>query len=159
MGDRRNDLEHDGRDPLEAELEAFDPAPMSAGLAARIGNELRPRRGQLPWGHRRLLAGLGAAACVVAALYLWRVAEPRAPRDGGIALTRPAEPPPPPTPAAPLPPPSLAAYQRALAQSPDALDSLLDAHAPRLFPAAGPSPAGVFHSSRARLCTTNGETL
>ena len=112
------------------------------------------------------LVSLAAAACVAFAAVIWRGG------GGGGTLQPPQVAGTQPTTrtvlvavGAQLPPPSRAAYQRALARSPEALDALLDAHAARLFPAAGDSKtdptsnADAFPSFRTRLSTSNGETL
>jgi hypothetical protein len=153
---------------LEAELEALTPSPMSEGVAERIGRQLREEPApvhRLRLGHRFALVGLAAAACVIVVAFigLWGDPDGRAPVPGLIAETQRSDPAviAAAAAAAPLPPPSLGAYQRALANSPDALDSLLDAHAPRVLgaPGGGPQTAKSFRSSRTQLSTLNGDTL
>ena len=163
MADHSPDSPGDGREPLEAELEALTPAPLSVGVAERIGRRLRDEPGhahRLGPSHRLLLVGLAAAACAVAFVRLWGDRDGPAAAPGGIATTQQLAPVVIAA-AAPLPPPSLGAYRRALADSPDALDSLLGAHAPRLLRPAvgGPKAADSFQSARTRLSTSNGETL
>jgi hypothetical protein len=136
----------DSRDPLEAELKSFGPAPLSAGFADRVGRELR-RDSSRVWRLRASIGlGLAAAACAALALLWWDGHGDGVPGD--VPAARPD-----------LPPPTVAAYRQALADSPAALDALLDAHAPGLLPSARPSPAAdAFHSSRISLSDT-GDTL
>ena len=116
-------------DPLEDELSALRPQPVSADLRRRVGERL-----SAPPSSRRWLWGIAIAGVLVA--------------GGLIAFVRPNRPEPaPPVPPAvvvpqPAPPesespaPSVLAYRQALARSPEALDALLDQQA------AGPSAAG-----------------
>jgi hypothetical protein len=120
-------------DPLEAELASLRPQAPSAGLRRRIGERLadvpRAAPGRL-WLFA--LAGGLAAACLAAVL-LWR-------GGGRVEQQQAKEPPPrpaPPPPAVEDPGPTLLAYQRALARSPEELDALLAKHA---LVAPEPSP-------------------
>jgi hypothetical protein len=111
-------------DPLEAELSALRPHELSRGLRRRIGQRLaeasppKPRR--LWW---LALAG-GLAAAFLAAILIWwgggRRVEPKPivirHRPAPPALVEDSE-------------PTLLAYQRALARSPEELDALLNKHA------------------------------
>jgi hypothetical protein len=106
-------------DPLERELQAYRPRSPSPELRRRVAAQLAaaPR-----WPRRvALLGGLVAAGLLAAA----------------VRLRAPA---PPPHPAPPVamqlaavsdPPPTVQAYRRALAESPEALDRLLARHADR----------------------------
>ncbi len=102
-------------DPLEAEMASLQPHEPSAALRRRVADRLSERR-RGPW--RRVLAGSMAAACVVVAFVYWHRTQPV-----------------PPGPIPPLPPqtviadtgPTLLAYERALARSPEELDALLQA--------------------------------
>ena len=154
--------QNDSRDPLEAELESFRPASLSAGFGDRIGRELR-HDSRRAWRIRSSVGlGLAAAACAAVAFLWWDGRGDGSPGGLQVADTRPADPSNVDTtrPAGELPPPTVAVYHRALASSPAALDALLDAHAPRLFPAADQAPArDAFHSTRSQLSTSNGDTL
>jgi hypothetical protein len=125
-------------DPLEAELAALRPQAISPGLRQRVAERLAEspsRRARWLWG--LALAGGLAAACVAAVLVFGRgngrgvppappgplVEGSSAPRDTGDDSL-----------------PTVQAYQRALARSPEELDALLDRHAARLAP---PNPQGA----------------
>jgi hypothetical protein len=132
-------------DPLEAELSALRPHPVTPGLRQRIAERLAedpPATRQRLWWIA--LVG-GAAACLAAVLLWW-------------AVGRRADPPPIAQPR-PTPPAEVAAswptvleYERALARSPEELDDLLNRHAP-----AAPQPdpqlarIGAFTRSDAAL--------
>jgi hypothetical protein len=111
-------------DPLETELSALRPHPVSTSLRRGIAAELAgPQHGP----HRRrwlqtLAVGL-AAACLAAVLFPWGGGDRVGPGPTVI--------PPPPTPGAAIgdSKPALLAYQRALARSPEDLAALLDKHA------------------------------
>ncbi|HEY2786996.1 MAG TPA: hypothetical protein VGJ05_18690 [Fimbriiglobus sp.] len=104
-----------GSDPFEAELAAICPLGPSPGLRRRVAGRLgRPAAPRWVWAV--VLVGMLAGAGVFAALW-WP--DPAAPSSPIV----------PDSPAAVEPDdavPSLAAYRRALAQSPEALDALLD---------------------------------
>ena len=148
MGEHPPEPSRDDRDPLEAELEALHPALTSAGFTDRVSRALRETSS--PGSRRRapvVLALAAAAACVVVAFAWWGSRGDGTHDAAQVVATRPAQP------AGvarrELPPPTVAAYRRALAESPDALDALLDAHAPQVFPATTGAPDGdVFHSTR-----------
>lgn len=118
-------------DPLEAELAALRPHEVSPELRRRVAERLADAA---PGRVRRLgwlaLAGGLAAACLAAVLFGWwaRRGEPKP------MAVRPAPPA-----AVEGPGPTLLAYERALARSPEELDALLDrdAEAPQ---GAGPEP-------------------
>src|SRR5687768_9240605 len=147
MGEHLPDSPRDDRDPLETELESLRPAPVSAGFAGRVGRELGQASSPPVRLRNAIVLTLAAAACVLVAFAWWGSRQDGIDDALQVAGTRPAEPVD--VVRRELPPPTVAAYRRALAESPDALDALLDAHAPRLFPAAGNSPEpDVFHSTR-----------
>jgi hypothetical protein len=127
-------------DPLEAELAALRPRGVSPELRRRVADRLatRPTR-RWPWAVA-LVAVLASA--------------------GGLALVAPWNkelPPPVPPVVVPAPPavrespdpaPSVLAYQRALARSPEELTALLDRHA---AVAPDPVPVAAFTRSNATL--------
>ena len=125
-------------DPLEDELAALRPRAVSPELRDGVAERLqaRPAR-RWTWG----LAAIGALTTVGVILSL------QGKKD------RPPPPPPvvvpdPPAPVeSPDPAPSVLAYQRALARSPDELTALLDKHAA----APGPVPVAAFPRSNATL--------
>jgi hypothetical protein len=115
-------------DPLEAELRKLRPCEPSPDMPRHIGDRLAaapapPVRRMSPWS-LALAAGF-AAACLVAALLVWRSGkhddQPQVEHHG----------PPPPVAERPEPLPTLGAYRRALDESPEALDALLDEQAAR----------------------------
>ena len=110
----------DDLDPLEAELRALRPHEPSPALRRRLAADLAPPR---RWGWRLALAGGLAAACVALVLFVNR-GDRRAPAPVVAAP--------------PVPPPTVQAYRLALAQSPEALDELLDRQAVRSAQAATP---------------------
>ena len=126
-------------DPLESELRSFRPADLSPGVYARVAGELSPAR---PRARYWVAAAAAVAACLFAAVALWRMGRPAvdpAPRQVASLATAPV--------AATSHAdednddrPSLASYHRALSASPAALDALLDRHAARLLPAGGVEP-------------------
>jgi hypothetical protein len=119
------------RDPLEAELESLRPADLPPALVNRIGADLshgermhRPRTG-------RLGAAAAAAACVALAAVVWRAARPAGVDVRPIVRASPVTPG---SGAADSEQPALATYHRALADTPEALDALLDRHSARALP-------------------------
>jgi hypothetical protein len=133
----------DTPDPLETELAALRPRPVSPDLRRRVADRL-----SAPVTHRRWAWGLALAGVLTAA--------------GLIALFAPG-PKPPPLPVPPAvvpalpapaestdPSPSVLVYHQALARSPDDLDALLDRQA-----ATAPNPnvlaVGTFTRSPATL--------
>lgn len=110
--------QHD--DAFEAELAGWQPAPVSEMLKQRIGNDL----GRTVLFRRRtwLLAGALAAACLLVVLLLRTKQDDHAGlRPTASLATAPSV-----VPSEQLP--SLRVYTRALNQSTDALDALLDRH-------------------------------
>jgi hypothetical protein len=131
-------------DPLEAELAGLQPRAVSPDLRDRVAARLaasRPRR--WPWA----LAGVIALVAILAVAIPWSK-EPSPP-------VPPPVPAPPPAATEPVSPaPSVLAYQRALAQSPEAFDALLDQQ-----PATNPGPVATasFTRSPAALAAFLGE--
>jgi hypothetical protein len=121
------------RDPLELELEAMTPRPLSSQVRQRIGRRLgRDARSGI--AHWQWWGGLlAAAACVAIAILGWHLRP-----HGGFEIepTGPSQPPQ--VVVATTPDPTVGAYQMALSQSPDRLDKLLEAHAAR--PMASDAP-------------------
>jgi hypothetical protein len=143
----------DAPDPLEAELSALRPLEVSPGLRRRVAERLSeapPASPGRPW--RLALAGGLAAACLAAIILRWAGGW-RVGTEAVVALPRPA-------PAAPVEDsgPTLLAYERALARSPEALDALLDKHA-AVAPEAKPELVRVcaFVRSDAELHTLLGD--
>jgi hypothetical protein len=119
-------------DPFEAELSALRPREVSPDLRRRIAERLASPP---PAPHRRVLrlafAGGLAAACVAAVLLRWGAGAN--PEPGPIAdRPRPSS-----AAEASEAGPTLLAYQRALARSPEELTILLD-KAAEASPASGP---------------------
>ena len=116
----------DDHDSLEAELEALRPRPVSAGLARRIAGRFAGNSSVLPratvrWG-APLVGGLVAAGLIALAI-LWRGATSiRGPECDVVPPTSPVV-------QGDEDWPTLQAYRRALAESPEALEALLDRHA------------------------------
>ena len=132
-------------DPLEAELSALRPLEVSPDLRRRIADRLadptpsRPRRAGI-----LVLVGSLAAACLAAVLFRWG-------GDGGVG-PGPIAVPPRPAQVAGIddPWPTLLAYDRALAHSPEALSTLLDRHAEApAGPRPEPEPIRAFTRSEA----------
>jgi len=136
----------DTPDPLETELAALHPRPVSPELRSRVADRL-----SAPPARRRWAWGLALAGVLVTA--------------GLVALFAPgSKPPAPPVPpvVVPAPPdpvestdpaPSVLVYQQALARSPDDLDALLDRQA-----AVGRNPtAEPFTRSPADLTALLGD--
>jgi hypothetical protein len=117
-------------DPLETELAALVPHELSAGMRRRVAE----RVAQGMPARRRWVFAL-AAACIVAAALAWWGSSPRVVPPPIAVLPVPI-----PVPAPVVAEdagPTLLAYRRALAESPAALDALLDRHAaaaPALHP-------------------------
>jgi hypothetical protein len=111
-------------DPLETELSALRPRPVSPELRQRVAERLNTRHTgrQWVWG----AALIGALTTVGVLLSLpGRKDPPPVP-----AISPTVAPAPPPAPAeSESPAPSVLAYQRALARSHDELTALLDKHA------------------------------
>jgi hypothetical protein len=126
-------------DPLETELAALRPSPISPGLRHRVADGLST------WPGRRWLWGTGLAsvlmaAGVVAVVAPWR----KDPAPPVLPAVVPA-----PAPVEPeSPDPSVLAYRRALARSPEDLDALLDKQATTN---PNPMPVGTFTRSPASL--------
>ena len=113
-------------DPFEAELRDLRPHAISPSLHRRIAQELAADRTAL-WTHGRrgplaLVGGLVAASLLAAVLWFQGRKEPL-PKMSVIT------PVPPPALEAPDPMPTFRAYQHALAQSPEAVDTLFDKYA------------------------------
>lgn len=113
-------------DSLETELEALRPRGVSPELKRRIAEHLaetQAARQRLPWSPA--LAGVLAAASLAAVLLGWgsRDSEPNqiGPQPPAVFVNGNAK-------------PTVQAYRHALAQSPHALDALLDKHAARMLP-------------------------
>jgi uncharacterized protein YjeT (DUF2065 family) len=133
-------------DPLEAELSALRPHEVSPELRRRVAERLAdapPRRlRRLGW---LALAGGLAAACLAAVLLGWWAR--RGEQKPVAVRPRPAPPA-----AVEGPGPTLLAYERALARSPEDLDALLDRdagapeHADSEF-----SPTAAFNRSDAAV--------
>jgi hypothetical protein len=124
----------EARDPLEAELSALRPHEVSPELRRRVAERLAEHA---PAKRRRLwwfaLAGGLAAACLAAVLFRWGAGR----RDEPESVVRPQ-----PAPSAPVEDaePTLWAYERALARSPEEVEALLNKHATAT---AGPDPEVV----------------
>jgi hypothetical protein len=139
-------------DSLQADLSALRPQPVSAELRRRIAERLaaQPVPVRRQWTWRRALAGSLAAASLAAIVGWWIFAwmggrNVNAPPE--LARIQPgiaAE--------ADVAPPTLLAYQRALARSPEELDVLLNRHALATpYPEPQPVPVGAFTRSEAAL--------
>jgi hypothetical protein len=133
-------------DPLAAELEAMTPTEISPELRNRIagalggeGGVVRPPAAQ--WRRGALFFLTAAAACVIVALWSWHTLWhlPSVNPEKAPQLVRA----PLPTPSAP-PATSLAAYRQALAQSPEALEALLDSQSTGSAAAETPVPIRAF---------------
>jgi negative regulator of sigma E activity len=135
------------RDPLELELESLRPPDLSADLRARIARAIDAERRGNPapvhakWPPRWLaIAALAAAACVVISVS-WFVHS----RNGSMVMVREHDH----HERVDLPTedvrrsPTLAAYTHAAAQSPEQLDSMLNADAASLL---GPPTAGEIRA-------------
>ena len=137
----------DAPDPLEAELAALRPRPVSPGLRRRVADRLDARR---RWAWGLAVAGVLAAAGAVVLVAPWKK-HPAPPVPPAVA------PPVPPAPAEPdSPAPTVLTFHRALARSPEELDALLDRQ-PATRPAPGPMPAAAWTRSPAALDTLLGD--
>ena len=111
-------------DPLEAELAELRPREISPRLKRRIAEHLAgPQTIGQPWPWNAALAGALAAACLAAVLLGWRNNVSLDPTSidtlpAPVAVNGDAK-------------PTVLAYRRALARSPQALNALLDKHAAR----------------------------
>jgi hypothetical protein len=127
-------------DPLENELAALRPRPVSPELRDRVAERLKTPAPSRRWVWGSVLAGVLAGIGVIAVILPNRK-EPSLPVPPAVV------PPPPPASAEPeSPPPSVLAYRRALARSPEALDALLDQQV-AVQPDAGLVPVGLFNRS------------
>ena len=144
---------NDRPDSLEAELSALRPQPISAEVRRRIAERLAepvPARRRSLW--RPALAGSLVAACLAAVAWWW---------IGGQNVETPPEfvaPAPRSAGAADVVEPTLLAYQRALARSPEELEALLNRHA-SMTPLRDPElvRVGAFTRSDAALHTLLGD--
>ena len=145
---------NDAPDPFEAELSALRPHEVSPSLRRRVAERLAGSAPARP-EHRRLrryaLAGGLAAAWLAAVLSWWGSGQP-VERQPVVARPQPA--PPVQVEDADLQDagPTLLAYHRALARSPEELDALLNRQA-RAAPEANPALARIraFTRSDAEL--------
>ena len=141
-------------DRLEAELSALRPHGASSELRQRIAeHQADVPRARLRWRWGLALVSGLAAACVPAAIFLHR---------GGSRIVEPEQPQ---VWAQPAPPyevrefrPTLQAYQRALARSPEALEARLDKDA-AVFREGNPELTRIcaFTRSDAKLHALLGE--
>lgn len=122
----------DPRDPFEAELASFQPAPLSPQVRRRIAKRLNPRplRIALAW------SSLAAAACAVVVVGIWasrpttkHVKAPDIPTTNEFTARFAC-------------PPTVMDYRRAFDESPEALDALLS--------------TGQVHRSNSRAATAVG---
>ena len=141
------------RDPLELELAALRPHEISPELQSRIARRLANESPAIsPW--RRIALAGGLAAAGVAAVLLWWTSG-RSVEPDKIAIQ-------PQPPAQPLNSadqgPTVLAYRRALSQSPEALDALLDKHAALALPRNSEAePFYAFTRSEVELRALKGE--
>jgi hypothetical protein len=145
-------------DPLETELSALRPLEVSPGLRRRIGERLaNPPRVRRRIGRLALIGGL-AAAGLVAVLLRWG-SGPRPGPEPPAVVVQPRLVPPVGVNGEPDDSePTLLAYERALARSPEDLNALLS-HRATVAPVLRPEPAriGAFPRSDASLRTLLGE--
>jgi hypothetical protein len=128
-------------DSLESELAAVRPRPVSADLRRRVGERLSVSPGPRRWLWGLTLVGVLVAVGVV--IFITPRREPPAPPTRPEVIPAPAV-----VPESESPGPTVLAYQRALARSPEELTALLDRHA-----AAAPEPVPItaFTRSNATL--------
>jgi hypothetical protein len=140
-------------DPLEAELSALRPEEITPEMRRRIAQGLADAPpAKRRWGWRLVFAGGLAAACLAGILFWW--ASGRREEPPNIAVQP-----------RPGPPrkvedsnPTLLAYKRAFARSPDELNALLDKQAvtaPECNPEVG--RIGAFTRSEAALHSLLGD--
>jgi hypothetical protein len=134
-------------DPWEMELLAVRPQSLSAEARQRIAERLAepvPRRSQWVWG--RLLAGSLSAACLTAIAWSWIGGQHVKPPPQA-ATSQPSD-----ASLVDVAGPTLLAYQRALARSPEDFEVLLNRHVlATQFPEPLPVPVGAFTRSDAAL--------
>lgn len=145
----------DERDPLEVELTSLRPREPSPELERRIRQHLQPT-GLRPLRRRwsiAALAGLGVAAGLLVAVLMWPSAE-----RGRRSQRSPNPVPVPPAPvAAGDELPTVYAYRRALDQSPEALEALLDRHAELSMGGQGRPPVRAFTFADSKTLESVGE--
>jgi hypothetical protein len=118
------------QDPLEAELYALQPQPLSGDFVPRLQRSLAAGPPQSPHRMGWVLATVTAlAACILLAIFAMHIAH-RSPELNRQANSRPSSSPWY-EPAGPLP--TLAEYQHAVAESPEVLDALMDRHRAEQF--------------------------
>jgi hypothetical protein len=127
-------------DPLENELAALRPRPVSPELRDRVAERLKTPAPSRRWVWGIVLAGVLVGIGVIAVLLPNRK-EPAPPVPPAVV-----PPPAPPATEPESPPPSVLAYRRALARSPEAFDALLDQQV-AVQPDAGLVPVGLFNRS------------
>ena len=118
-------------DDLERELQSYRPRPPAPEMNRRIGRRIVQVR------RRRLATAFAIAAAVVGVAVGLNLHRPSAP-PGIPPMVPPAQ--------AAVPPPTVLAYEQAFAQSPAALDALLDeqsVRASRGVSTAPPAHAGL----------------
>ncbi len=118
----------DTPDPLEAELSALRPREISPGLRRRVAERLADP----PHARRRIrrfALAIGLAAACLATVLFWRGGGHGPAPDPGPVVVRPRPAPPAEVRAEDDSEPTLLAYERALARSPEELDELLTKHA------------------------------
>jgi hypothetical protein len=113
---------NDEPDPLELELSALPPRDVSPGLRGRIARRLaeRPSR-ELRRPRWFAFAAALAAACVVAGVF-WRVGDRNVERNQSVVVIPPVQ-----GGGEMFSTPTLLAYERALARSPEELEAKMAA--------------------------------